>query len=128
LLGCFVISLMIEITSMQRSGRGAVAAVVGAVVATAYGVILDVAGVPMRAGAPGATTPTSISLTTFAEGTLAFTIIAVGLAWLFERRAPRPRHTFVVTTVFLTVVSLALPLATGATNNQTARAGVEIDA
>jgi Family of unknown function (DUF6069) len=94
---------------------GAVAAIVGAAVAAAYGALLDVGGIPMLAGGPGASEATTIGLRSFIEGTVILTTLATVLAFVFLRRSRRPRHTFVVTTVSLTLLSLSLPLAAGAT-------------
>ena len=99
--------------------RGLLAAAVGAGVALAYGAALDMADVPMLAGGPGATEATAIGLRNFAEGTIICTAIATVLAHVLARRAARPRRTFVTTTVVLTLASVALPLAAGATATST---------
>jgi hypothetical protein len=51
----------------------------------------------------------SIPLLGFAQITLISAIIGIGLAALFARRARRPRHTFVVTTVVLSALSMVPP-------------------
>jgi uncharacterized protein DUF6069 len=94
---------------------GALAAVVGAAVAAVYGGLLDVGGIPMLAGGPGAPEATTIGLRNFVEGTVILTAAATVLAFAFVRRARRPRHAFVVTTVSLTLFSLSIPLSAGAT-------------
>jgi Family of unknown function (DUF6069) len=94
---------------------GAVAAIVGAAVAAAYGALLDVGGIPMLAGGPGASEATTISLRNFVEGTVTLTALATVLAFIFVRRARRPRHALVVATASLTLFSLTIPLSAGAT-------------
>ena len=51
----------------------------------------------------------AIPLLGFAQVTLIAAIIGIGLAALFARRARRPRHTFVVTTVVLSALSMVPP-------------------
>ena len=51
----------------------------------------------------------AIPLLGFAQITLISAIIGIGLAALFARRARRPRHTFVVTTVVLSALSMVPP-------------------
>ena len=51
----------------------------------------------------------AIPLMGFAQVTLVAAIIGIGLAALFTRRARRPRHTFVVTTVVLSALSMVPP-------------------
>ena len=94
---------------------GALAAIVGAAVSAVYGALLDVGGIPMLAGGPGASEATTIGLRSFVEGTVILTALVTVLAFVFVRRSRRPRHAFVVTTVSLTLLSLSLPLAAGAT-------------
>ncbi|MEY2553680.1 MAG: hypothetical protein QOC57_1540 [Ilumatobacteraceae bacterium] len=50
----------------------------------------------------------------FAQVSLFGAILGVGLAAVLSRRARRPRHTFVVTTIVLTVLSFVPPLLIGA--------------
>ena len=110
------------ITSTPRPVRAAmfarsaaVAVVGGAAAAALYGWSLDAAGVPMRAGGPGATVNEPVTPATFATGTAVLTVVAIGLAVLLRRRASSPRRAFSTTTVALTAVSLVLPLTAGAT-------------
>jgi hypothetical protein len=51
----------------------------------------------------------AIPLLGFAQVTLLAAIIGVGMAAVFTRWARRPRHTFVVTTVSLSVLSMVPP-------------------
>jgi len=77
-------------------GSGLVAAAATTAVAGiahAAGVSLEVAGKP-------------IPLLGFAQLTFVFTMVGTLLAAVLARRASRPRHTFVVTTVVLTGLSL----------------------
>ena len=46
----------------------------------------------------------------FPQVTLMAAVIGIGLAAVFARRARRPRHAFVLTTVLLTAVSLVPPV------------------
>jgi hypothetical protein len=62
-------------------------------IAHAAGVSLDVSGKP-------------IPLAGFAQITFVATMIGTLLAAVYARRAARPRHTFVVTTLVLTALSL----------------------
>src|SRR5262245_21125049 len=74
-------------------GAGAAAATtVFAAVAHAAGVSFEVGGEPIPAAG-------------FAQVTFIATLIGAVLARQFARRADRPRHTFLVTTIALTVVS-----------------------
>ena len=50
-----------------------------------------------------------IPLYAFPQATLMATVAGFVLAWALARRARRPRHTFVVTTVALTAVSILPP-------------------
>lgn len=98
---------------------GATATIVGAVAAAAYGWLLDTTGVPMLAGGPGATRAQEVPIVTFAWGTAMLTIVATLIAVTVSRRARRPRHTFVMTTGVLALISVGLPLAAGATATST---------
>jgi peptidoglycan/LPS O-acetylase OafA/YrhL len=51
----------------------------------------------------------AIPLLGFAQVTLLAAIIGIGLAALCTRRARRPRHTFVVTTLALSALSMVPP-------------------
>jgi hypothetical protein len=51
----------------------------------------------------------AIPLLGFAQVTLFAAIIGIGMAAVFARRVNRPRHTFVVTSVVLTAVSMMPP-------------------
>jgi hypothetical protein len=98
---------------------GAVAVIAGAAAAAAYARLLDLTGIPMFAGAPGVSRPERVGPANFAVGTAILTVIATIMAAVFARRSLRPDRTFVATTVGLTLVSLLLPLAAGATATST---------
>ena len=51
----------------------------------------------------------AIPLLGFAQVTLISAVIGIGLAAVFARRARRPHHTFVVTTVVLSALSMVPP-------------------
>jgi hypothetical protein len=95
---------------------GATASVAAAVATELLAAIARAAGVAMRAGNPGAHTATKIAVLGFAEPTLMCSAIGTGLAVVLARRAERPAHTFKVTTIVLTVLSLISPALAGATS------------
>ena len=80
--------------------HGLAAAVAASIVTTALAAAASAAGVSF-AGDTGA----SIPLAGFAQLTLVFSLVGVGLAAVLARWARRPRSTFVRTTVALTVLS-----------------------
>lgn len=88
--------------------HGLVAAVVASVATTALAAIASAAGVSF-ADSTGA----SIPLAGFAELTLVFSIVGVGIAAVLARTARRPRATFVRTAVTLTVLSFVPDLTFG---------------
>lgn len=80
--------------------HGAAATVAATVVVTALAAAASAAGVSFEtAGSP-------IPLLGFAQLTAFFSLIGVAMAAVMARVARRPRRTFVVTAVVLTVVSL----------------------
>lgn len=81
--------------------HGVAASVLAAVATTAAAGAASAAGVSF-ADSTGA----SIPIAGFAQLTLVFSLIGVGLAAILSRRARRPRSTFVRTTVALTALSL----------------------
>jgi len=88
--------------------HGVAAAVVAAVATTALAAIASVAGVSF-ADSTGA----SIPIAGFAQLTLVFSLIGVGIAAIMARRARRPRATFVRTAVALTALSFVPDLTFG---------------
>jgi hypothetical protein len=88
--------------------HGVAAAVAASVTTTAIAAVASAAGVSF-ADSTGA----SIPLAGFAQLTLVFSLIGVGLAAVLARKASRPRSTFVRTTVALTAVSLVPDLTFG---------------
>jgi hypothetical protein len=89
--------------------HGVAAAVVASVATTVLAVVASAAGVSFSDGAGGA----SIPIAGFAELTLAFSLIGVGLAAVLARKASRPRSTFVRTAVALTGLSVVPDLTFG---------------
>ena len=83
--------------SLRR--RGAVAGVVASAATVAVAGAGDALGVPIKVGGE------AIPLVGFAQITLVATAIGVVMASLMQRRASRPRHTFVTATLVLTAVS-----------------------
>ena len=81
--------------------HGVAAAVVAAVATTAVAAVASAAGVSFADQ-----TGSSIPIAGFAQLTLVFSLLGVGLAAIFARRARRPRSTFVRTTVALTALSV----------------------
>ncbi|BDH55822.1 DUF6069 family protein [Tsukamurella sp. PLM1] len=80
--------------------HGVAAAVVASVTTTAIAAVASAAGVTF-AGPDGSAIP----LLGFAELTMVFSLIAVGIAAVLARRARHPRSTFVRTCVTLLVLS-----------------------
>ena len=89
---------------VSRYGRAGVAAGFAAAAAN----VALVAGA-RQLGASVEIQNEAIPLLGFAQVTLVAAIIGIGLAALFTRRARRPRHTFVVTTVVLSALSMVPP-------------------
>ena len=85
--------------SRQLRRHGAVAGAVAAVATVGVAGAADAMGVPITVGGE------SIPLLGFAQLTLVATAIGVVLASVFARKASRPRHTFVTTTLALTALS-----------------------
>jgi hypothetical protein len=98
-------------TSCNRQLRrsGAVAGVAAAASTVAVAAAADAIGVPIEIGGE------SIPLLGFAQLTLVATLIGVVMAGRMARRADHPRHTFVVTTLVLTVLSLVPDVLADAT-------------
>jgi magnesium-transporting ATPase (P-type) len=94
---------------------GAAAAVVSALVVIVFVAIAKAADVPMEVAENSTKQPEQIPLAGYATVILVSTLIGLLLATAFARWAPRPRLTFVIVAVVLTVVSLAFPLTTEAT-------------
>ena len=88
---------------------GAAAAAVAAAATTAVVVAARAADIPVAVGGE------EIPLAGFAQLTVFATIIGVVLAKVLSRRAGRPRHTFTVTTMALTAVSLVPDVLVDAT-------------
>lgn len=88
--------------------HGLAAAVAASVVTTAIAAVASGAGVTF-AGPDGAAIP----LLGFAQLTMIFSLIAVGIAAVLARRARRPRSTFVRTCVTLLVLSFVPDLTFG---------------
>lgn len=88
--------------------HGVAAAVTASVATTAVAAVASATGVTF-AGPDGA----SIPLLGFAQLTVIFSLIAVGIAAVMARRARRPRSTFVRTCAALLVVSFVPDLTFG---------------
>jgi len=86
--------------------HGVGAAVAAAGVTTVLAAIASAAGVSFADQSGQA-----IPLAGFTQLTFVFSMIGVGLAAIFARKARRPRRTFVRTTVALTAVSLVPDIA-----------------
>ncbi|MCW2640592.1 MAG: putative rane protein [Dactylosporangium sp.] len=97
----------------------ALAGVTGAVATELYGLAAGAVGIPMSAGNIGASVAEPITVGMFAMGTLICTFWGTVLAVILARYATRPARAYVWTTVALTVVSLAGPLAAGDTATST---------
>ncbi len=88
--------------------RGVAASVAAAVATTTLAALASAAGVSF-ADKTGA----SIPIAGFAQLTLLFSLIGVGIAAVMARRARRPRTTFVRTAVVLTALSVIPDLTFG---------------
>jgi len=88
--------------------QGVAAAVMASVATTGLAAIASAAGVSF-ADSTGA----SIPIAGFAQLTLVFSLLGVGIAAVMARRARRPRATFVRTAVTLTVLSFIPDLTFG---------------
>lgn len=87
---------------------GLPAALVASVTTTALATVASAAGVSFADS-----TGKSIPLTAFAQLTLVFSLIGVGIAAGMARKARRPRSTFTRTAVALTVLSFVPDLTFG---------------
>lgn len=97
------------VTQRQSIAKhGVAAALVASVTTTFLAFIASAAGVSFSNG-----TGASIPLAAFAQLTLIFSLIGVGMAAVMSRKARRPRSTFVRTTVVLTALSFLPDLSVG---------------
>jgi hypothetical protein len=87
---------------------GLAAAVAGSVATTVLAAVASAAGVSFAAR-----TGTRIPIAAFAQLTLVFSLVGVGIAAIIARRARRPRPTFVRTAVALTALSFVPDLTFG---------------
>ena len=81
--------------------------------------VARVSDVSMSAGGFGADSAEPIPVLGFAVATLLWTAVGIGIAVAMTRWAKRPAHTFTITAVVLTVVSLVPPALAGATTTGT---------
>lgn len=88
--------------------HGLVAAAAASVTTTALAALASADGVSFSNG-----TDAGIPILGFAQLTMLFSMVGVGLAALLARRAGRPRRTFVRTTLALTAVSFVPDLTFG---------------
>ncbi|MDT5030463.1 MAG: hypothetical protein QOC94_634 [Actinoplanes sp.] len=88
--------------------HGVAAAVVASAATTSLATVASAAGVSF-ADSTGA----GIPLAAFAQLTLAFSLVGVGLAAIMTRKVRRPRRTFVRTAVVLTALSFVPDLTFG---------------
>jgi hypothetical protein len=88
--------------------HGIAAAVVASVITPVLAAIASAAGITF-ADRSGSSIPTYA----FAELTLVFSLIGVGLAAVLARKARRPRSTFLRTAITLTAVSFVPDLVSG---------------
>jgi amino acid transporter len=88
--------------------HGVAASVVASVATTVLAAVASAAGVTF-ADSTGA----SIPIAGFAQLTLIFSLVGVGIAAVMARRARRPRRTFVRTAIALTVLSFVPDLTFG---------------
>jgi hypothetical protein len=98
---------------------GAVAGVAAAVATELVAAVARVSDVSMEAGGFGADTAEPIPVVGFAVATLIWTAVGILMAIAMTRWAKRPAHTFTVTAVVLTAVSLVPPALAGSTTTGT---------
>lgn len=97
-------------TAERRSvwKHGVAAAVVASVATTALAAVASAAGVSFADS-----TGESIPIFAFAQLTMVFSLVGVGIAAVLARKARRPRRTFVRTAVALTALSFVPDLTFG---------------
>jgi amino acid transporter len=97
-------------TAHRRSvwKHGPAAAVVASAATTVLAAVASAAGISFANG-----TGASIPIAGFAQLTLVFSLVGVGIAAVMARKARRPRPTFVRTAVALTVLSFVPDLTFG---------------
>ena len=88
--------------------HGVAAAVAASVATTVLATVASAAGVSFAD-----TTGVSIPIAGFAQLTLVFSLVGVGIAAVMARRARRPRATFVRTAIALTALSFVPDLTFG---------------
>lgn len=88
--------------------HGIAAALVASVATTVLAAVASAAGISF-AGSTGA----GIPIAGFAQLTLVFSLVGVGMAAVMARKARRPRRTFVRTAVALTILSFVPDLTFG---------------
>jgi hypothetical protein len=87
------------VSNRQVRRAGAVAAVAASVATTGVAVAADAIGVPIKIAGE------AIPMAGFAQLTLFFSAVGIVIASVMARRAARPRHLFVSTTLALTALS-----------------------
>jgi hypothetical protein len=92
---------------------GALAGAAAAVATTAVAAIAKGFGVPMEAAPQSAAVAEPLPMVAFSQVTLMSTAIGVVLALALNRWARHPARTFVITTVVLTVLSVAPSVTAG---------------
>jgi hypothetical protein len=98
--------------SRTRTGlwkTGAVAGLAASAATVVTAAVADAAGVPLTVGGE------EILLVGFAQLTFVCSMIGTVLAVVLARRARRPQHTFVVTTIVLTALSIIPSVVADAT-------------
>lgn len=104
----------------HRVALGGVAGwLAGTAAVEAYAALGRAAGLPMLAGAPGASAAQPVAPMDFAFGVFICTFWGTVLAYVIGRFASRPARTFALTTMLLTALSLASPLAAAHTADAT---------
>ncbi|MGH2865879.1 MAG: DUF6069 family protein [Solirubrobacteraceae bacterium] len=80
------------------------------IVIEAYAALAKSAGVPLKAGVPGAHTTSTVTAASFATGILIATLWGTVIAVILARRASRPARMFTIIAVAATALSLITPL------------------
>ncbi len=90
--------------------HGVLAGVVALPVIEVYAALTKAAGIPLKAGLPGAHTASPVTAGSFAVGIVIATFWGTVLCVILARHASRPTRTFTIIAVAATALSLITPL------------------
>jgi hypothetical protein len=104
------ISPTLSLPDRLVSRCGLLAAAAGLIMIESYGALARAAGIPLRAGFPGAHTAQPITVASLALGVAIAAFWGTLLAAVLARRATRPARTFTTIAIAVTLTSLITPL------------------